>query len=127
MILQETIINRRQVGEDKETKALDYFKKLGWKLLERNYQCRLGEIDLIFKDEKNSVVFIEVKYRSNFVYGVAQSAVGSQKQNRLIKTALYYIKEKRLQGNHFRFDVAAITPKGIEHIPNAFPAEGYTI
>lgn len=117
----------RKVGADEETKALNYFLQRGWRLLHRNYQCRGGEIDLIFKDAENRIVFVEVKYRSSSNYGSAQSFVHAQKQGRLIKTALFYIKENRLEGSDFRFDVAAISPQGIEHISNAFSAEGYTL
>lgn len=116
----------REIGESEETRTLNYFLEKGWKILIRNYRCCVGEIDLIFKDAKDSIVFVEVKYRSSSNYGVAQSSVGAQKQSRLIKTALFFIKENHLQKWHFRFDVAAVTPQGIEHIPNAFQSARYT-
>ena len=119
--------NKRELGESEETRAIAYFCALGWKLLSRNYHCRLGEIDLIFSDPRKAIIFMEVKFRSSLDFGAAQSAVGSVKQKRITKTALFYIKQNRLQGNDFRFDVCALTPDKIEHIPNAFYTSGYTL
>ena len=121
------VSNKRKIGESEETRAVAYFNALGWKLFSRNYQCRLGEIDLIFRDPKGAVVFVEVKFRSDLEYGPGQAAVGSTKQKRMIKTALFFIKQKRLQGSDFRFDVCALTPDKIDHIENAFFARGYTL
>ena len=117
----------RAVGQVQESKAALYFKNLGWKLLRRNYRCRLGEIDLIFKDGESRIIFVEVKFRSSGQYGEGQRSVGTQKQRRMAKIALVYIKENRLQGLNFRFDVAAVSPGKIEHIQNAFSPGGYTI
>lgn len=119
--------NSREIGENEENRALRFFKEMGWKLLKRNYHCRWGEIDLIFDDCKETVIFVEVKFRSSSEFGPAQSAVHYKKQERLIKTALHFVKRYHLDGSNFRFDIAAITPEGIEHIPNAFSAFGYTI
>lgn len=123
----DVLTSKRKIGENEETKALYYFQGQGWKLLKRNYQCRLGEIDLIFSNGKKSIVFIEVKYRSNPNYGTGQEAVGSQKQKRIIKSALFYIKQNCFQDYQYRFDVVAISPQGIEHVPNAFAVQGYTL
>ena len=116
-----------EIGAEEETKVLNFLVQKGWKLLDRNYQCRSGEIDLIMTDKSNSVVFVEVKYRSSSDYGSAQSFVHRKKQEKIIKTALHYIKERKYQNVELRFDVTAVTPGHIEHIPNAFSAEGYTI
>lgn len=117
----------RQIGAEEETKALDFLVQKGWKLIERNYQRRAGEIDLIMSDKKNSVIFVEVKYRRSSDYGTAQSFVHQQKQKKIIKTALLYMKEKGFRNVDVRFDVVAVTLDQIEHISNAFSAEGYTI
>lgn len=119
--------SHKALGGVQEGKALDYFMAMGWRLMERNYRCAAGEVDLILKDPEKAVVFVEVKYRSRDDFGAAQSFVDSRKQDRLVKAALHFIKRNRLQGSDFRFDVAAVTPRGIEHIPNAFSAEGYTL
>ena len=119
--------SKRKVGETEEARALGYFEKRGWKLLRQNYRCRLGEIDLIFKDRGGCVVFVEVKFRSHAGFGAGQEAVGAKKRGRMSKTALFYIKQNGLEGSDFRFDVAALGPGKIEHIANAFSPEGYTL
>ncbi len=117
----------REVGRQKEELALDYFLQKGWALLERNFSTALGEIDLIFRDPQKTVVFVEVKYRSSSGFGGPLAAVGRAKQRRIVKTALSYIKKYRLEGLSFRFDVWGIFPNEVEHVPNAFGAEGYTL
>jgi len=117
--------NKRTVGAEKEEQALQFLLKKGWNLLHKNYRCKLGEIDLIFKDEKKRVIFVEVKYRSSLDYGHPQSAVNFKKKEHCARAALAYIKEKKLEGLDFRFDVVAIMPTGIEHIPNAFSSSNY--
>lgn len=117
----------RQIGQEKEKEALQFFEKKGWKLIAKNFLCRGGEIDLIFKNKENTIIFVEVKYRSSFSHGVPQLTVLPYKQNRLIKTALFFIKKNKLQGHDFRFDVLALFPAGIEHIPNAFSSSKYSI
>lgn len=117
----------RDRGLDEETRALRYFQRKGWKLLRRNYVCRCGELDLVLEDPEGAVVFMEVKYRKSPEYGRAQEAVDRRKQGRIVKAALYFIKEFRLDGRDFRFDVAALAPGEILHLPNAFSAAGFTL
>ncbi len=117
----------RGIGLRQEEKTSRHFKKLGWKLLDRNYRSRWGEIDLIFRDPKNQIVFMEVKFRASAEYGGGREAVRVKKQERIVKTALAYIRDRRLHGSDFRFDVAALTENGLEHIPNAFSSVDYTI
>jgi len=92
-------------GEDLATAAL---KKQGYKILERNYACPLGEIDLIAR-QGQSIVFVEVKTRSNLNFGGPREAVPGAKQARLKRLAEYYLKQKRLEGVAVRFDVVGIT------------------
>ena len=127
MIFQRWLYPMRWVGKKYESAAAAFLKKRGWKLLHRNYSCRLGEVDLIFRDLKGAIVFVEVKFRFSRDFGSGEEFVGAEKQKRLARAALFYIKEKNLEGRDFRFDVAAVSPKGIEHIPNAFSPEGYTL
>ena len=110
-----------------ESRAAGFFTRKGWNLLARNFSCRTGEIDLIFSDDKNVVVFVEVRYRSGQSHGTAQASISRSKISRIVKTAVFYIKENNLFGRDFRFDVAAVSPEGLDHIPNAFQAGGYTI
>jgi putative endonuclease len=99
---------RRQLGEAGEDLAAAALKKQGYKILERNYTCTLGEIDLIARQGK-TLVFIEVKTRRSERFGAPQEAVSPAKQARLRRLAAYYLKQKRLGEVAVRFDVVAIT------------------
>ena len=93
----------------------------GYSILRFNYRTRLGEIDIICKD-RDTTVFVEVKYRKNDKFGSAEEFVTEGKRKKIIKAARQYISEKRLEGN-FRFDVVAINGFRIKHIKNAFEGE----
>ena len=80
-------------GEDVANKFL---KKNKYKIIEKNYSCKFGEIDIIAKD-KNILVFVEVKSRTNEKYGTPALAVNYYKQKNIIKTAKHYIMENKLQ------------------------------
>ena len=101
-------------------------KKNGYRILERNYVCKLGEIDIIAK-EKDTLTFIEVKTRTSNLFGPPQLSVTPSKQMQLSKAALYFLKEKRLGDVKARFDVVAIVlgPRGeeIELIKDAFDSK----
>ncbi len=119
--------NKREIGTTYENRALQFLLKKGCKILEKNYSCKLGEIDLIGLDPSNRIIFVEVKYRSSLEYGPPQLAVHYKKMEHIVKTALVYIKEKKLNGRDFRFDVMAISPSKIEYIPNAFSSLNYSL
>ena len=99
--------NRRSLGDRGEDLAAASLKKLGYKILERNYRTPLGEIDLIARHQK-ALVFIEVKTRTSDRFGAGQEAVHHAKQARLRKLADYYLKQKRLGEVAVRFDVVGI-------------------
>lgn len=119
-------LNKRKVGIAHEEQALQFLLKRGWKLLEKNYSCKLGEVDLICLDPADSIVFVEVKYRSSLKYGFPQAAVTTRKTEHIVRAALVYIKEKKLNGRDFRFDVIALLRDQVEHIPNAFSSMSYS-
>jgi putative endonuclease len=118
---------RKQVGNKGESLAEDYIKRKGYKIIQRNYRCRLGEIDIIAKDG-DTIVFIEVRTKQNENFGSPQDSVTSTKINKISKTALSFIQEKNLSGFSYRFDFIAITfsqgKPNIEHIENAFMPNG---
>jgi putative endonuclease len=118
---------RKQVGNKGESLAEDYIKRKGYKIIQRNYRCRLGEIDIIAKDD-DTIVFIEVRTKQNENFGSPQDSVTSTKINKISKTALRFIQEKNLSGYSYRFDFIAITfsqgKPNIEHIENAFMPSG---
>jgi len=116
---------KKMLGQEGEDRAAAYLVKRGYKILERNYRTRAGEIDLIALD-RGEVVFVEVKTRTSNAYGAPELAVTPQKRQRMVKAALGYIKYKKLHQVPCRFDVVAIssaTEQEIELIQNAFEVD----
>lgn len=112
--------NRRRVGTTYEELAAKYLERRGYQILERNYRCRLGEIDLIAR-EGNTLVFLEVKYRKTGAYGSPAEAVTFAKQRTICRVADYYrITHGISERQPCRFDVVAILGGQIEVIRNAF-------
>ena len=114
-------MNNRATGSNRERQAEEYLEKQGMRIVERNFRCKLGEIDLIGWHQ-NYLVFVEVKYRSSKVKGSAVEAVDGRKQKRICRVADYYRKSHRIGvQTGIRYDVVAIQGENIEWIPNAFP------
>jgi len=110
------------LGKEGEDRAARFLVKQGYRILERNYSTKSGEIDLIALHE-GAVVFVEVKTRTNSAYGAPELAVTPRKQLRMVKAALGYIKYKKLHQVPCRFDVVAITSEreqDVALIQNAF-------
>src|SRR5512135_2759967 len=116
-------MDKKELGKKGEEVALRFLKKKGYRILEKNYVCKLGEIDIIAK-EKDTLAFIEVKTRTSTLFGPPELSVTPFKQMQLSKAALYFLKEKRLDDVKARFDVVSILlePQGekIELIRDAF-------
>lgn len=113
--------NKRQVGSDHEEKACRFLMSEGYRILKRNYRVRSGEIDIIARD-KDTLVFIEVKYRAGKRSGTPEEAVGIKKQQKIAKTALFYLKYAHISPEtKIRFDVIAIVGDEIRLIKDAFP------
>jgi putative endonuclease len=114
---------RLTLGKKGEELAVAQLKKLKFKILERNYKCRLGEIDIVAR-EKDTLVFVEVKTRASADFGGPAAAVTVHKQRQLSRVALTYLSQKNLTDIPARFDVVAVefTPPAprIEVIRNAF-------
>ena len=113
-------MNSREIGFAKEKEVSSYLKKLGYKIIETNFSCQFGEIDIIAKHKK-TIVFIEVRFRKSNVAGSPQETVTYQKQQKIIKSAITYIKQNDLKTD-FRFDVAAVDADKITVIESAFTA-----
>lgn len=97
----------RESGNFGEEMATKFLQSKGMKLLEKNFYCKTGEIDLIFRD-KNVLVFVEVKLRHNPYFGLAAYAVTDKKKKKIINTARYYIQSHKLYSCMTRFDVIGI-------------------
>ena len=114
------------LGKQAEETACRYLTANGLKLVEKNYKCQRGEIDLVMQDN-NSIVFIEVRYRRNNRFGSGAESVIKRKQQKLIMTAMHYLQTHRNSAaNATRFDVISIQGQhgenDIEWIQNAFQA-----
>jgi putative endonuclease len=113
------------LGNYGEDIAAQFLKKNKYKIIEKNYSCKFGEIDIIAKD-KNILVFVEVKSRTNEKYGTPALAVNYYKQKNIIKTAKHYIMENKLQNEFCRFDVVEVLVENADNnirlIKNAFMA-----
>lgn len=98
---------RRTVGESGEEAAVQYLLRRGYHILQRNYRCRFGEIDLIARDG-GTLAFIEVKTRRSRQFGPAASAVTFEKQRHLIKASQMYMAQTKKAYALCRFDVVAV-------------------
>ena len=91
-----------------EERARDYLGSQGLNLLESNYRCRFGEIDLIMRDT-DTICFIEVRFRKSRDFGGAAASITAAKQRRIVKTALFYLSGHRYLYQHaLRFDALLI-------------------
>ncbi len=112
--------NKRQVGSHYEQLAADYLIKNGVQILERNFRCSQGELDLIVRDGRY-LVFIEVKYRTTVSKGEPLESVNLRKQQRIRNAARYYLYQHRYgEDTPCRFDVISILDGEIRWIQNAF-------
>lgn len=112
-------MNRRKTGACYEQKAADYLAKSGYRILEMNYRCRIGEIDIVARDGEY-VVFCEVKYRSGSRSGNPLEAVDLRKQRVIFRCGEFYLTEHHLMDVPCRFDVIGIEGERITHIKDAF-------
>ena len=105
--------NKRQKGGFGEELALEMLLNTGMRLLEKNFRCRFGEVDLIMRD-KETLVFVEVKLRKETSHGLAAEAVNFAKQKKIIRVTQYYLQLHKLKNPFVRFDVVGVekTPAG---------------
>lgn len=117
--------HNRSIGLYGEQIAAEYLAARGYRILERNYRCRGGEVDIVARERSGYLVFVEVKTRRSLVYGPPQLSVTRRKQHQIIRGAQTWLTFHQQQNSLARFDVIAIMlqPDGkpqIEHIINAF-------
>jgi putative endonuclease len=111
---------RQRSGDDGEDQALAYLQQQGLRLLERNFRCRGGEIDLVMQDSA-SLVFVEVRTRAGASHGGALASITPAKQRRLIVAAQYFLQRYE-QVPACRFDVIAIEGGHLEWLRHAIEA-----
>ena len=115
---------RLQLGELGESLAIEHLKQEGYRIIQKNFKNRLGEIDIIAQD-KDTLCFIEVKTRTSNQFGTPFEAVSHVKQHKLSQMALSYLKSKQLDDALARFDIISVSwlspdSAHIELLKNAF-------
>ena len=112
-------------GVQYEEQAALFLMEAGFEILERNWACPMGELDIIVR-KGETVAFVEVRARSGSAYGLPAETVTRAKRAKIIKTAMAYIKARSLRADTFRFDFVGIVPgQAPEHIEDAFSADGF--
>ncbi len=112
----------REEGIRGEETAIETLKRRGYKIVERNYRSRLGEIDVI-AEEGGCLVFVEVKKRNTPLFGEAVCSIDEKKKRHLVRTALFYLKTHHCSDRSVRFDVIGIDYDKIKLVKNAFLVE----
>ena len=115
---------RLQFGREGESAAIAFLKKKGYRILEKNFRSKVGEIDII-AEQAGAIIFVEVKARADHEFGHPFEALTPAKQKKIIQTARSFLARKRISDRPMQFDVVALTadPSGswkIEHLENAF-------
>ena len=108
----------RRLGFWGENTAAKYLEKNGYKILERNFRCPFGEVDIIAQKD-DVTAFVEVKTRRNDNYGEPNEAVGRERQKRYKNSVRYYYAHREIDCT-VRFDIIEVTKEGVNHIENAF-------
>lgn len=118
-------MNKRSVGAEKETLAAEFLKRHGYRILEMNYRCRQGELDIVAQ-QGDMLVIVEVKYRNGTACGDPSEAVDGRKQHKICRVTLdYLMRHPQYQEKPCRFDVISIYGDGqIRHIEDAFMFQG---
>lgn len=103
---------KQAIGKKGEEIATKYLQSQGYQIVERNFSCKQGEIDIIgYEPKAKEYVFIEVKTRTNIHYGMPSEAVNSNKQKHIWKATKYYLYSHHLENQYIRFDVIEVYQK----------------
>lgn len=115
--------NKKEMGQLKENNACAFLEARGLKCLAKNYRSPFGEIDMIMQDH-DEIVFVEVRSKTDTNYGGPVETIDKNKQNKLLKSATYFLQQKNLIDQaHCRFDVIGYINQHIEWIKDAFSYE----
>lgn len=113
---------RHETGKIGEDIATRYLEQIGYEIIQRNFECKIGEIDIIAK-EKDEIVFVEVKTRASALYGQPKDAVDVTKKKHIYRSAEFYIYIRHLEKYPVRIDVIEVYKKQgkfkVHHIKNA--------
>jgi len=107
-------------GERAEDRAVALLAQQGYAIVERNVACGLGELDIVARDPRGVLVFVEVRSRRDAEHGHAAEMVGPHKRRRVTRMARWYLYARQPTFDEVRFDVIAITGDEIDHIVDAW-------
>ncbi|HVC09243.1 MAG TPA: YraN family protein [Elusimicrobiota bacterium] len=116
-------MNRQEAGAQAEEAAARFLESRGLRIVEKNFRCKMGEIDLIAEDGE-ALVFVEVRSRASSSFGTAAETIGFAKRRKIIKTALFYLQSRGISDRAARFDAVTFDGGALSHIPGAFSADG---
>ncbi|OGO37169.1 MAG: YraN family protein [Chloroflexi bacterium RBG_16_57_8] len=117
-------MDRRETGALGEKLARDFLKKRGYRIVETNYRCRRGEIDIVAR-QKDSLVFVEVRTKRNLSYGTPEESISSSKKSRMRNAAYHYLQSHHDPTESWRIDLVAVEldangkPTRMEIVENA--------
>jgi putative endonuclease len=117
-------LKRKETGNAGEQLALNFLKKKGFRIVETNYRCPQGEIDIIAR-QKDCLVFVEVRTKANSAFGSPEESITMNKKRHLVSSANHYLQEQEKMPTSWRIDVVAVEMeqdnrlKRIELIENA--------
>lgn len=100
-------MNRAVTGQLGERAAAVHLERTGHRIVERNYRCVFGEIDLV-AEEDSELAFVEVRTRTSSAFGSPEESIGWQKRQRMTRCALAYLSERQVQDRRWRIDVIAV-------------------
>ena len=112
-------MNTRVKGRRGEDVAAEYLQMEGYTILDRNYTCKIGEVDIVAWDGE-FVVFVEVKARADATFGMPRQAVNWHKQQKIVKVAQYWLYKNKRTGVPVRFDVVEVLAGAVNHFSDAF-------
>lgn len=117
------LYKKHKIGMYGEDKAVEYIKQIGYEIIQRNFRCKIGEIDIIAQD-KDEIVFIEVKTRTNMKYGKPIEAVNKTKKKHIYKAIQYYCINEDIEHICIRIDAIEVYLKNgickINHLKQIF-------
>ncbi len=106
---------RKKTGYIGEELARDYLLKQGYKILEQNYRCSVGEIDIVARDG-DCLAFVEVRTKRSRNFGTPEESVTPAKQAKLVELAETYLQEREITNEDWRIDVVAIELGKGDHV-----------
>ncbi|MEW5785849.1 MAG: YraN family protein [Bacillota bacterium] len=98
---------RQRIGQSGEKAALEYLNSRGFRIIQLNYRCPLGEVDIVAR-ERETIVFVEVRTRTGGAMGRASESITRNKEKKLKRTALYYLQKEHGREMPCRIDCVAI-------------------